>query len=147
GGVLTSSAGTTYQWYLNGNPIQGATSKTYTTKDKGNYTVKITDANGCSNISDPFVFTGIATLDNQASFEIFPNPSSGSITFNLTVTEKGNYQIQLKNVLGQSLYNESLNSFKGNYSKQFDLSTYGKGVYTLTLINDNGQQVKKIIIE
>lgn len=144
---LTASSGTSYQWFLNGNLIQGATSQTYTVKEKGNYTVMITDANGCSTTSDPYVVTGISTLENKAAFEIFPNPSSGIFTFNLTITEKDNYQVQLKNVLGQVLHNENLNNFKGTYVKQFNLSAYGKGVYILTLSNSHGQQVKKVIVE
>ena len=144
---LTSSTANSYQWGLNGNPIAGATSKNYTIKEKGTYTVTITDANGCSTISDPYVATGISSLENEAEFEIFPNPNNGTFTFDLTAIEKNNYQIQVKNVLGQTLYNENLNNFKGKYTKQFDLSVYGKGVYTLTLIDATGQLVKKIIVE
>jgi zinc-dependent metalloproteinase lipoprotein len=144
---LTASSGTSYQWFLNGNKISGATAQTYTVKEKGNYTVMITDANGCSAVSDPTVITGISALENQAFFEVFPNPSNGSFTFNLNVIEKGDYQIQVKNMLGQQLYSESLNNFKGTYNKQFDLSVYGKGVYVLTLMNASGQQIKKIIVE
>lgn len=144
---LTSSPANSYQWYLNGNAISGATSQTYTVKDKGNYTVKVTDANGCVNTSDPVVITGIATLENQAFVDVFPNPSTGVFTFNLNVIEKGDYQIQLKNMLGQQLYNENLTNFKGSYSKQFDLSAHGKGVYVLSLTNAAGQQIKKIIVE
>jgi len=145
--VLTSSSGASYKWLLNGVEIPGATSQTYTVKEKGSYVVTITDANGCSTNSDPFLATSISTLANLVSIEVFPNPSTGSFTLNLAIIEKNNYQIQLKNVLGQVLYVESLNNFKGDYNKQFDLSTYGKGVYILSLVNANGQQVKKIIIE
>jgi zinc-dependent metalloproteinase lipoprotein len=144
---LTASSGTSYQWFLNGTLIPGATSQTYSVKEKGSYTVIITDANGCSATSDPFIVTGISTLENQVSFDVFPNPNNGSFTFNLTVIEKDNFQIQLKNILGQVLYSENLNGFKGNYNKQFDLSVFGKGVYTLTVMNAKGQQVKKIIVE
>lgn len=144
---LTATGGGSYQWYLNDKPISGATTSKYTVKEPGNYTVIVTDANGCTNVSEPYVATGISTLANQAAIEIFPNPSNGSFTMNLSIIEKNNYQIQLKNVLGQILYSESLNNFKGDYNKQFDLSTYGKGVYMLSLVNENGQQVKKIIVE
>ncbi len=145
--VLTASPGSSYQWYLNGTPIQGATAQTYTIKEKGSYTVIVTDANGCGATSDPFISTGLSTLENQASFEIFPNPSNGTFTMNMIVTEKNNYKVQLKNMLGQVLYTENLDNFKGAYIKQFDLSVYGKGVYTLNLQTATGQQVKKIIVD
>lgn len=144
---LSASSGSSYQWFLNGNPIQGATSQTYAIKEKGNYTVTVTDANGCSATSEPYIATGIATLENEAVFDIFPNPTNGIVIFNLTVIEKNNFQVQLKNMLGQVLYTENLSNFKGNYTKQIDLSAFGKGVYTLTLMNASGQQVKKIIVE
>lgn len=48
--------GFSYQWTLNGVPIPGATSPTYTfTNDEGNYRVLVTDNNsGCSALSDIF---------------------------------------------------------------------------------------------
>jgi zinc-dependent metalloproteinase lipoprotein len=144
---LTATTATSYQWYLNGTPIAGATSQTYTIKEKGSYTVIIKDANGCSAVSDAFLATGISTLENEVTMDIFPNPSTGSFTVNLTVIQKDNYQVAVKNVLGQVIYTESLTNFKGSYTKQLDLSVYGKGVYTLTLIKASGQQVKKIIVQ
>lgn len=36
-----------YQWYLNGNMVNGATSASYTTNQAGSYNVEVTDANGC----------------------------------------------------------------------------------------------------
>jgi zinc-dependent metalloproteinase lipoprotein len=144
---LSAPTATSYQWYLNGAIIPGATSQTYTIKEKGSYTLIIKDVNGCSAVSDAFIATGISTLENEVSMDIFPNPSTGSFTFNLTVIQKDNYQVAVKNVLGQVICTESLNNFKGTYTKQFDLSAYGKGVYSLTLMNASGQQVKKIIVQ
>jgi hypothetical protein len=45
--ILTASAATTYQWYLNGQKINGANSQTYMAKTDGIYVVRITDNNGC----------------------------------------------------------------------------------------------------
>lgn len=45
--TLTSSTGSTYQWYLNGNPINGATSQTYNATAAGSYAVDVTNADPC----------------------------------------------------------------------------------------------------
>ncbi|ULQ53803.1 M12 family metallo-peptidase [Flavihumibacter fluvii] len=50
--VLSSSASSGNQWLRNGSVISGATSKTYTTKTAGLYSVKNTNSGGCSIISD-----------------------------------------------------------------------------------------------
>src|SRR5436190_2808264 len=46
--TLTSSSATGNQWYLDGNPIGGATSNTYVATVGGDYTVIVTTT-GCSS--------------------------------------------------------------------------------------------------
>ncbi|MBS4043265.1 MAG: PKD domain-containing protein, partial [Chitinophagaceae bacterium] len=48
--TLTSSTGNSYQWYLNGSTISGANGSTYNATATGNYTVAITNSNGCTSI-------------------------------------------------------------------------------------------------
>ena len=58
GNTLTASpAAATYQWSLNGTPIGGATSATLVMTLPGDYTVAITDANGCGAVSAPYTYT------------------------------------------------------------------------------------------
>jgi len=61
--VLTSSIATSYQWYLNGNMMKGRTSDTINASVSGQYSVQITNTNGCTNTSAPFtfVFTGLCS--------------------------------------------------------------------------------------
>jgi hypothetical protein len=47
--TLSSSAASGNQWYLNGNPIGGATSQNYVATAGGSYTVQVIDGNGCSS--------------------------------------------------------------------------------------------------
>ncbi|HVT04339.1 MAG TPA: carboxypeptidase regulatory-like domain-containing protein, partial [Thermoanaerobaculia bacterium] len=49
--TLTSSSASGNQWYLNGNPIGGATNQTYIATASGDYTVIVTDGNGCTSAS------------------------------------------------------------------------------------------------
>ena len=56
--LLTSSNSQGNQWYLDGQPITGATSSTFKAKITGNYTVQSTDANICtSEMSLPITVT------------------------------------------------------------------------------------------
>src|SRR5205807_6564180 len=48
--TLTSSSATGNLWYLNGNPIGGATSNTYIATASGDYTATVTAA-GCTSVA------------------------------------------------------------------------------------------------
>lgn len=100
GSMLESTNAVIYQWYLNGNIINGATFKLYKPVQNGNYTVVVTDANGCTNESDPYNYNGIGLPHNakEQSVNLFPNPSGGSITITFPVTVM---KITILNSLGQ----------------------------------------------
>jgi ELWxxDGT repeat protein len=55
--LLTSSTGTSYVWKKDGTTITGATAQTYSATTAGSYTVTVTNSNGCSATSAPFVVT------------------------------------------------------------------------------------------
>ncbi|RYU72061.1 Ig-like domain-containing protein, partial [Hymenobacter persicinus] len=57
--TLTANAttGNTYQYFLNGAIISGATNPTYSATTSGSYTVQLTNATGCFTVSAPVVVT------------------------------------------------------------------------------------------
>ncbi len=59
---LTSSTATGYQWYKDGILLNGETNAGYTAAQTGSYTVSVTNAAGCSNVSAP------------TSITVYPNP-------------------------------------------------------------------------
>ncbi len=59
--LIASEGADTYQWYLNGLKIPGATSRMYQSDVMGVYTVRAGNEAGCSTISDPYQFTVIFT--------------------------------------------------------------------------------------
>ena len=73
--VLTASpaAGQTFQWLKNGLPIAGAVSSTYTATASGAFTVKATNAGGCS-----FITHGISVTSGTYAATITP---SGQVSF------------------------------------------------------------------
>ncbi len=69
----TTGANYTYEWYINGQVIEGATSSTYQANSPGNFTVKISDG-ACNTTSSP-----ISVLVNQIPSNLVN--TSGNTTF------------------------------------------------------------------
>ncbi len=148
GTLLTSSATGVNQWSLNGSPISDAFGQSYTASQNGVYTVTVT-VNGCSSTSAPFnvVNIGIDELNDDSFFTVYPNPNDGNFTISFQANIKAGYKLELKNALGQSVYNETLTNYNGNFSKVVNISEYGKSVYMLSLITpDNAVVCKRIIV-
>lgn len=89
--------------------------------------------------------TGVDEEANINEFNIFPNPSTGAfnVTFNTAV--RSNYKVTVVNTLGQKVYEETLNSFSGSYSKQLDLGQLGKGVYMINISDDENSSTKRAV--
>ncbi|MFL5753095.1 MAG: gliding motility-associated C-terminal domain-containing protein, partial [Bacteroidia bacterium] len=71
----------TYQWNMNGNPVNGATSATYTASSAGNYNVEITDnASTCKAASTDLNVTvdALPLIDTTTSMVITPSNCSQS---------------------------------------------------------------------
>lgn len=77
GNVLGCSvAEVTYQWYYEGNPIQGGTNQTQELIGQGLYKVLISDDKGCTRFSANFIegTTGVAGDDVVNALIVAPNP-------------------------------------------------------------------------
>lgn len=139
--VLASSSSTGNQWYLNGNPISGATSQFYTVLQNGFYTVCVTDANSCSSCSTPYNFstTGIADNHNANDIVISQNPNNGIFT----IYKKDINEISIYNVFGERIYL----STQQLTNSLIDISSQPSGVYFIQVKTKDGVGVKKIIIQ
>ncbi len=142
-GTLNSSSATTYQWYLNGQPIVGATSQSYTPTQSGIYLVRITDANGCvyqysTGYNFTFV-TGVNELVQNANFSIFPNPSTGIINISDVDLTGKRFDVFVSDALGRILVQN-----KTIY--QLDLSEFGNGVYYISITPENAKTINSKII-
>ncbi len=143
--TLISSAISGNQWYLNGTIIPGATAQTYPTQGIfGSYTVVVTDSIGlCSATSAPYV--GIEEFNNGISYILYPNPSNGPATLVLQSNQLSDLSIEITDALGKKIYFKNIPSFKGSMETSIDLTTWPKGIYTLTIKNSKGNASKKIV--
>jgi Zn-dependent metalloprotease len=139
----TTATGVTYQWYLNGNAIPGATSATFTPDSIGVYKVMVT-SNGCSSSSDNYtlVVTGIDPTLTLSPFDaqVYPNPTKNDFVIKFGETPDMTLDIQLINNLGIVLKTiktrSNLTTVKVN--------GLPSGIYFVKIIGGLYNQVKKI---
>lgn len=105
--LLAGDTGVSFQWFLNGEAIEGATSETWIPQENGSYTVAIEDENGCATLSAPFAFNSLNLDRSEANpFNIYPNPSDGIVYFDLSALGGVNAKLQVFDYLGKELYRQ-----------------------------------------
>lgn len=72
---LTSTAATSYQWYLGGAPISGANAQSWLPLVNGNYSVEVANASGCTTMGLPVYFGSVGLADHSATgLRTYPQP-------------------------------------------------------------------------
>lgn len=139
-GTLESSyTGSGNQWYLNGNPIGGATNDTYTPTQGGSYTVIYTDGNGCISSSSAPTISTVGIEEVTISFSIYPNPASEKLTIDAGAVVKAT--IKIMDLSGRMVISTKMNQSL----HQIDVSTLADGVYMIKVEYGNKSVTKKII--
>lgn len=134
---------TFYQW-IKCDPIEiidGATDINYTPTENGAYAVIIekdfcTDTSACYNT----VGLGIIAV-SESQFNVYPNPSNGAITIELT-KDMENSAIIIYNNLGTVVYQNTIE----NNPAIFDFSEFSNGVYLVQIISNSKMSSSKIRI-
>ena len=141
--TLISTSGVTYQWYLNSNPISGAVFSTYVPTQNGNYTVAITDGNGCSGNSAIFAYTtlGITNTPNDIQFTVFPNPASDFLIVH-AADNALNKEVAIVDVAGNKVISSVLTAI----DTKIDLSDVSEGIYFIVVGKEMQRTVTRVFI-
>lgn len=143
GALLTSSAGPSYQWYLNGQPLIGATAASLWADQLGNYTVEHVDANGCAAMSAPVNLTVLsARAADGAAFTVAPSPTSAGFTVRLPMAAQGAAQARLFDGQGKQVWSDRITA-----TPAFDVpaSAMSAGTYLLQVEADGQRWMARIV--
>jgi hypothetical protein len=78
-------------------------------------------------------------------FQVLPNPAIDHISVHFSSIPSQNITLRLINELGQQLFKENINSFKGEFEKNISLKKASKGVYIIQIITPEKTFEKKIV--
>ncbi|MFC2110912.1 T9SS type A sorting domain-containing protein, partial [Bacteroidota bacterium] len=87
------------------------------------------------------------TFGNNLGINIYPNPNDGMFTVDINSYQKNEFEIAVYNLLGEKVYSEQIQSFKGNHKHNINLSTLPKGIYNIVVMNDKLNRVGKVVIQ
>jgi len=103
-------------------------------------------------VDDIFVgdlFTGIPEISSEVLVDIFPNPSSDEINFNINVKENQDAVVKINDVRGKQLYSEniSLNSGENKFQLSANTLRITPGIYFITVFQSKNVVTRKLIIQ
>ncbi|MDX2189499.1 MAG: T9SS type A sorting domain-containing protein, partial [Bacteroidota bacterium] len=166
--VASNTSDTITQWYLNNRLIRGATGrkldiyyngKYYATNKSGNCRIQsnileVNEPNYVNLQRSGLIYTD-STIENYSngpignSINIYPNPTSGLYNLDYYTSSKIGLSYQIFNYMGQTVVERTLTKVSiGLQTDSFDLSVFGKGIYYIS-INEENHKSKciKIVVQ
>lgn len=128
--------GSGYQWFLNGDPIPGATGIDYTAIQSGNYHVEYIGPNGCPTSTYILEFTMQTGVEEYSIFDVldlYPNPGKGQFTIRGLLPTMEDVTIELTNMLGQALQPAVTLNSTNDFTQPMDISSFANGVYFIRI--------------
>lgn len=142
--LSTTNAGeqAAWQWYLEGQEINGATDSILIVDVNGEYSVVVTGKNGCVDTAFYTVtnVTSIQERDLNSAVKLYPNPASEQVFIDAPEA----VSVTLTSIDGRRLYHAPYDSVL----KSIDLSGMHPGLYLVHIKSLNGALIKvgKLVI-
>ena len=91
--------------------------------------------------------TGVSEHSNIKAISVFPNPASNLLHVSFILNSGNTVKLQLINVTGQTVYENSLLENNSVFNKDINVSQLTKGVYTLRIMSEGGIINKEVVIQ
>jgi len=79
-------------------------------------------------------------------FMLYPNPTTGKFTADVTLSETGNISIKIFNFISNAVIASAKERGETFYSIPFDISVMPAGVYAVLLETPYGNSIQKIVV-
>ncbi len=144
GKLKSTRFGDSYQWFLDDQPIPGATKSELVPTEEGEYAIEIGNST-CRNRSEPFLYVNVGVESFSLAeklFDIFPNP----VADRLLIRPRSDVRlvsVQLFDLLGRSL---PLETVKGEIDTEIHMEGISAGTYLLLIRSTSGAHYHRILV-
>ena len=147
----TTAAATSYEWYPGGQ-----TSATITVDTTGfgigthMFIAYVTDGNGCRGADTIMVefqdCTGIGELAGVSNINLYPNPGQGDFSLRIETKKAMDLNIKVYNNRGVEVFEQEGLRVVNSELIHMDLTSQPSGIYMVTVYNNEGKWIEKLII-
>jgi len=158
--VTNGGADPTYQWFVNGHPIAGATNAIFTDRSLYNndsVSCSVTASGPCGGLTTSksviVSLIGVSVKQISASgadIRLLPNPNKGSFSLKGTLAAANDQELtaEVTNMLGQVIYTAKVQAVNGIIDQAITLpNTPANGMYLLNLSSGSEHTVFHFVIE
>ncbi len=113
----------------------------------GNYSVTVTDANGCQDAAI-YMVDGVIAISDIATLtdiQLFPNPANQQAQLTLAFSKSAEVQVEVIDIIGQVLKQYQYENTM-LIQQTFDLSRYAEGIYLIRIRVDGQQLTKRLVV-
>lgn len=112
-----------------------------------NYSVTITDANGCTSTKS-YNYVGVSQLDANSSLRVYPNPTAGASSFAIEfkTTQNVTATIEVVDNAGRRVYSSHHDFENGLNVTQVPTSQLSPGLYFVRIIGNDVIKTTKLLI-
>ena len=146
-----SSGAASYLWDFGDGNTDSTASPVHTYASSGMYTVcQTVTSSGCSDSTCSIlniVVVGRPGEGELAGMEVFPNPSSGTMTLRGSAGFASEVNIRVLNLSGMEVYSSSSDILSHRFEVSLDLQELPAGMYLIDVQAGDNRALKKIIIQ
>jgi PKD repeat protein len=144
GDTLFSVAGyASYQWFYNSNPINGATNYFYLATQNGDYSVQVTDNNGCSAAA---TLLGVITANDEID-QMFSDMnvlvSGNSMFVKMNCKTASSSELSIVDFTGKEILKRKIQLSSGRNEIELESIHLAAGYYFLQVKNESGNITRK----
>lgn len=137
-----------YQWYVGGVAIAGATGQIHVADSTGNYHVEVIDSNGCDGSSGVlFIFVSREELIGPSEISLYPNPTNSELNLRTSRSDIHDCEIIFADVTGKELRRSNLSGFGVAKQHRFDVGGMKPGLYMVTLKSNAGTWYGRFVLQ
>jgi len=115
----------------------------------GMYTVSLTVTNECGTTTYEedieVIISSLRNIEFEESISIFPNPANDFLTIDFGENTLQNFDMEILNTLGQSIFYKRINSTSG--LEEINVAQFAQGVYFLKIKTGELQGMWKVVVE